>query len=110
MTDYELEQCNVISKSIVGYHQEQGSWFGLASFAGHLTCDTTFEHYIHTAHLLAGAQLSESKLRLPLTVLQAVTGLNYNSVYRKNTTAYEPATKQVKLWKLRSYLVNLSSG
>lgn len=105
MTDYELEQCNAISKSIIGYHQEQGTWFGLASFAGHLTCDTTFEHYIHTAHLLAGVQLSESKLRLPLIVLQAVTGLNYNSVYRKNTSAYEPATKQVQLWKLRSYLV-----
>lgn len=105
MTDYELEQCNAISKSIIGYHQEQGAWFGLASFAGHLTCDITFEHYIHIAHLLAGIQISESKLRLPLTVLQAVTGLNYNSVYRKDTTAYEPATKQVQLWKLRSYLV-----
>lgn len=105
MTDYELEQCNAISKSIIGYHQEQGAWFGLASFAGHLTCDITFEHYIHTAHLLAGVQLSESKLRMPLTVLQAVTGLNYNSVYRKNTSAYEPATKQIQLWKLRSYLV-----
>jgi len=105
MTDYELEQCNAISKSIIGYHQEQGAWFGLASFAGHLTCDTTFEHYVHTAHLLAGVQLSESKLRLPLTVLQAVTGLNYNSVYRKNNSAYEPATMQVQLWKLRSYLV-----
>lgn len=105
MTDYELGQCNAISKSIIGYHQEQGAWFGLASFAGHLTCDTTFEHYTHTAHLLAGVQLSESKLRLPLTVLQAVTGLNYNSMYRKSTTAYEPATKQVQLWKLRSYLV-----
>lgn len=104
MTDYELEQCNAISKSIIGYHQEQGSWFGLASFAGHLTCDITFEHYIHIAHLLAGIQISESKLRLPLTVLQAVTGLNYNSVYRINTSAYEPATKQVQLWKLRSYL------
>lgn len=105
MTDYELEQCNAISKSIIGYHQEQGSWFGLASFAGHLTCDITFEHYIHIAHLLAGIQISESKLRLPLTVLQAVTGLNYNSVYRKNISAYEPTTKQVQLWKLRSYLV-----
>lgn len=105
MTDYELEQCNAISKSIIGYHQEQGAWFGLASFAGHLTCDTTFEHYIHTAHLLAGVQISESKLRVPLTVLQAVTGLNYNSVYRKNTTAYDPATKLVQLSKLRSYLV-----
>ncbi|MFT0772546.1 tyrosine-type recombinase/integrase [Psychrobacter aquimaris] len=105
MTDYELEQCNVISKGIIGYHQEQGAWFGLASFAGHLTCDTTFEHYIHTGHLLAGVQRSESKLRLPLTVLQAVTGLNYNSVYRRGATAYEQATKQVQLWKLRSYLV-----
>lgn len=106
ITDYELEQCNAISKSIIGYHQEQGAWFGLASFAGHLTCDITFKHYIHIAHLLAGVQLSESKLRLPLTVLQAVTGLNYNSVYRENTSAYEPATKQVQLWKLRSYLVS----
>ena len=105
MTDYELEQCNAISKSIIGYHQEQGAWFGLASFVGHLTCDTTFEHYIHTAHLLAGVQLSESKLRLPLTVLQAVTGLNYTSVYRRGATSYDPATKQVQLWKLRSYLV-----
>lgn len=105
MTDYELEHCNTISKSIIGYHQAQGAWFGIASFAGHLTCDTTFEHYIHTAHLLAGVQISESKLRLPLTVLQAVTGLNYNSVYRRGATAYDPATKQVQLWKLRSYLV-----
>lgn len=105
MTDYDLQQCDAINKGIIGYHQEQGAWFGLASFAGHLTCDTTFEHYIHTAHLLAGVQISESKLRLPLTVLQAVTGLNYNSVYRKGAAAYDPATKQVQLWKLRSYLV-----
>lgn len=105
MTDYDLQQCDAITKSIIGYYQDQGAWFGLSSFAGHLTCDTTFEHYIHTAHLLAGVQLSESKLRLPLTVFQAVTGLNYNSVYRKNSLAYEPATKQVQLWKLRSYLV-----
>ena len=51
MTDYTIEDCQNIADSLAGYHQNQGAWFGLASFVGHLTCDTTFEHYIHTAHL-----------------------------------------------------------
>ena len=60
MTDYNNDQCEKIVKGVLGYHKEQGAWFGLASFSGHLTCDTTFEHYIHTAHLLAGEQLSRA--------------------------------------------------
>jgi integrase len=101
MTDYDNEQCKKVIKGVLGYHKDQGSWFGLASFAGHLTCDTTFEYYIHTAHLLAGERLSNAHLELPITVLELVTGLDYSIIYRQDKTAYDATTKTVKLNKIR---------
>src|SRR5690606_22728881 len=86
-----------------GYHQIQGAWFGLASFVGHLTCDTTFEHYIHTAHLLAGWQLSNAKIEIPFTVLQNITGIDYQTVNYHDRTAYDKSTQTVALKKLRPY-------
>jgi len=105
MTDYNNDQCEKIVKGILGYHKEQGAWFGLASLAGHLTCDTTFEHYIHTAHLLAGEQLSRACLQLPIAVLELITGLGYSAIYRQNKTAYDATTKMVQLNKIRPYLL-----
>jgi len=105
MTDYDNEQCEKVIKGVLGYHKDQGSWFGLASFAGHLTCDTTFEHYIHTAHLLAGNRLSNACLELPITVLDLITDLDYSTIYRQNKTAYDATTKTVQLNKIRSYFL-----
>lgn len=105
MTDYDNEQCERIIKGILGYHKDQGSWFGLASLAGHLTCDTTFEHYIHTAHLLAGERLSNACLKLPITVLELITGLGYSAIYRQDKTAYDATTKTVQLNKIRPYFL-----
>jgi hypothetical protein len=105
LTDYDATHCKTISKGILTNNQDQGVWFGLACFAGHLTPDTTFEHYIHTAHLLAGWQMSEAKLTLPLTVLEAVTKINYQTVNRKDANAYDAKTKLVALSKLRPYLI-----
>ena len=103
MTDYTVEDCQNIADSLAGYHQNQGAWFGLASFVGHLTCDTTFEHYIHTAHLLAGWQLSNAKIEIPFTVLQNVTGIDYQTVNYHDKAAYDRSTKTVALKKLRPY-------
>ncbi|KRG36131.1 site-specific integrase [Psychrobacter sp. P11G3] len=105
MTDYDNEQCEKVIKGVLGYHKEQGAWFGLASIAGHLTCDTTFEHYIHTAHLLAGERLSNACLKLPITVLELITGLGYSAIYRQDKTAYDATTKTVQLDKIRPYLL-----
>ena len=105
MTDYDNEQCEKVIKGVLGYHKDQGSWFGLASFAGHLTCDTTFEHYIHTAHLLAGERLSNARLELPITVLKLITGLDYSIIYRQDKTAYDATTKTIKLNKIRPYFL-----
>ncbi|NYR10819.1 site-specific integrase [Psychrobacter sp. BI730] len=105
MTDYDNEQCEKVIKGILGYHKKQGAWFGLASLSGHLTCDTTFEYYIHTAHLLAGKQLSNTCLELPITVLDLITGLDYSAIYRKDKTAYDAKTKTVQLNKIRPYLL-----
>ena len=105
MTDYDNEQCEKVIKGVLGYHKDQGSWFGLASFAGHLTCDTTFEHYIHTAHLLAGERLSNACLELPITVLELITGLGYSIIYRQDKTAYDAKTKAIKLNKIRPYFL-----
>ena len=105
MTDYDNEQCERVIKGVLGYHKDQGSWFGLTSFAGHLTCDTTFEHYIHTAHLLAGEQLSRACLELPITVLELITGLDYSIIYRQDKTAYDATTKTVQINKIRSYFL-----
>ena len=103
MTDYTIEDCQKIADSLAGYHQTQGAWFGLASFVGHLTCDTTFEYYIHTAHLLAGCQLSKAKIEIPFTVLQNITGIDYQTVNYHDKTAYDKSTKAVALKKLRPY-------
>lgn len=103
MTDYTLDECQNIADSLAGYHQIQGAWFGLASFVGHLTCDTTFEHYIHTAHLLAGEQLSQANIEIPFTVFQNITGIDYQTVNYHNKTAYDKSTKAVALKKLRPY-------
>ena len=105
MTDYDNEQCEKVIKGVLGYHKEQGSWFGLASYAGHLTCDTTFEHYIHTAHLLAGERLSNACLELPITVLELITDLDYSAIYRQDKTAYDATTKTVQLNKIRPYFL-----
>lgn len=101
MTDYTMNECDTIVNSFAGYYQEQGLWFSLASFVGHLTCDVTFEHYIHTAHLLAGWQLSQSKLEIPLIVLQNITGIDYQKINYHDNTAYNKKTKAVELKKLR---------
>ena len=105
MTDYTIEDCQNIANSLAGYHQNQGAWFGLASFVGHLTCDTTFEHYIHTSHLLAGWQLSNAKIEIPFTVLQNITAIDYQTVNYHDKTAYDKSTKTVALKKLRPYFV-----
>ena len=103
MTDYTQQECQNIADSLAGYHQNQGAWFGLASFVGHLTCDTTFEHYIHTAHLLAGSQLSNAKIEIPFTVLHNITGIDYQTVNYHDKTAYDRSAKTVALKKLRPY-------
>lgn len=103
MTDYTIEDCQKIANSLAGYHQNQGAWFGLASFVGHLTCDTTFEYYIHTAHLLAGEQLSQANIEMPFTVLHNITGISYQTVNYHDKTAYDRSTKTVALKKLRPY-------
>ena len=105
MTDYDAKQRETIIEGILGYHKAQGTWFGLASFAGHLTPDTTFEHYIHTAHLQTGIQLADAKLQLPYTVFQQITGLKYQTIHRQNRDAYDAKSKKVRLGLLRSYLV-----
>lgn len=104
MTDYDITHSDAIVEAILANNKEQGIWFGLASFAGHLTPDTTFEHYIHTAHLLAGWQMSQATLVLPITVFEMVTGIGYQTVNRQDSRAYNASTKQVHLDKMRGYL------
>ena len=106
MTDYDTAHSDAIVKALLANSKEQGMWLGLASFAGHLTPDTTFEYYIHTAHLLAGWQMSKAKLAMPITVLEMVTAIGYQTVNRQDGRAYSPSTKQVHLDKMRGYLIN----
>lgn len=103
MTDYDNEDAKRICKALLGYHQMQGAWFGLASFVGHLTCDTTFEHYIHTAHLIAGQQLSQAQVFMPLITLTNITDIEYQRINYHDKTAYDKTNKTVSLTKLRSY-------
>lgn len=106
MTDYDKDHSDAIVEALLANNKEKGMWFGLASLAGHLTPDTTFEYYIHTAHLLAGWQMSQAKLVLPITVFEMVTGIGYQTVNRQDGRAYSPSTKQVHLDKMRGYLIN----
>lgn len=106
MTDYDTAHSDAIVEALLANNKEQGMWLGLASLAGHLTPDTTFEHYIHTAHLLAGWQMSQATLVLPITVFEMVTGIGYQTVNRQDSRAYNASTKQVHLDKLRGYLTN----
>ncbi|WP_440464409.1 tyrosine-type recombinase/integrase [Psychrobacter sp. ASPA161_6] len=106
MTDYEKYHSDAIVKAVLANSKEQGIWFGLASLAGHLTPDTTFEHYIHTAHLLAGWQMSQAKLAMSITVFEMVTGIGYQTVNRQDGRAYNATTKQICLNKIRGYLIS----
>ncbi|GAF55367.1 hypothetical protein JCM18901_1011 [Psychrobacter sp. JCM 18901] len=110
MTDYDKDHSAAIVSAVLANNKEKGMWFGLASFAGHLTPDTTFEYYIHTAHLLAGWQMSQAKLAMPITVFEMVTGIGYQTVNRQDGRAYSPSTKQVHLDKMRGYLINKVAG
>jgi len=106
MTDYDKDHSDAIVSAVLANNKEQGIWFGLASLAGHLTPDTTFEYYIHTAHLLAGWQMSQAKLVIPITVFKMVTSVGYQTVNRQDGSAYDANTKQVHLDKMRGYLIN----
>ncbi|MGO3897983.1 MAG: site-specific integrase, partial [Psychrobacter sp.] len=106
MTDYDKDHSDVIVSAVLANNKEKGMWFGLASLSGHLTPDTTFEYYIHTAHLLAGWQMSQTKLFMPITVFEMVTSIGYQTVNRQDGRAYSPSTKQVHLDKIRSYLID----
>ena len=97
MTDYDTAHSDAIVSAVLANNKEKGMWFGLASLAGHLTPDTTFEYYIHTAHLLAGWQMSKAKLAMPITVFEMVTGIAYQTVNRQDDRAYAASTKQVHL-------------
>jgi len=105
MTDYATAHSDAITRAVLANNKEQGMWFGLASFAGHLTPDTTFEYYLHTANLLAGWQMSQAKLVMPITVFEMVTGVGYQTVNRQDNRAYAANTKQVHLDKMRGYLI-----
>lgn len=111
MTDYSVIECQQITDALAGNHQKQGAWFALASHVGHLTCDTTFEHYIHIAHLLAGWQLSQASLKLPISILVNITTnknikvIDYQKVYHQDKTAYSAESKEVELKKLRRHFV-----
>lgn len=105
MTDYDTAHSDAIVEALLANNKEQGMWLGLASLAGHLTPDTTFEYYIHTAHLLAGWQMSQAKLFMPITVFEMVTGIGYQTVNRQDGRAYNASTKQVYLDKMRGYLI-----
>ena len=106
MTDYDTTHSDAIVSAVLANNKEKGMWFGLASFAGHLTPDTTFEYYIHTAHLLAGWQMSQAKLAMPITLFGMVTGIGYQTVNRQDGRAYSPSTKKINLDKMRGYLIN----
>jgi hypothetical protein len=105
MTDYDRDHSDAIVKAALASSKEQGMWLGLASLAGHLTPDTTFEYYIHTAHLLAGWQMSQAKIFMPITVFEMVTGIGYQTVNRQDGRAYNASTKQIYLDKMRGYLI-----
>ena len=105
MTDYDTAHSDVIASTVLANNKEKGMWFGLASFAGHLTPDTTFEYYLHTANLLAGWQMSRAKLAMPITVFEMMTGIGYQTVNRQHNRAYAANTKQVHLDKMRGYLI-----
>lgn len=105
MTDYDAKHCEAIIAGVLASNQNQGVWFGLASLVGHLTCDITFEYYIHTAHLLAGEQISRSRLGMPLVIFEAITGFGYQTVHRQDENAYDASSKQVRLCKIRNYLL-----
>ncbi|WP_350557539.1 site-specific integrase [Psychrobacter sp. CAL346-MNA-CIBAN-0220] len=105
MTDYDRDHSEAIAKAVLANNKEKGIWFGLASLAGHLTPDTTFEYYLHTAQLLAGWQMSQAKLAMPITVFEMVTGIGYQTVNRRDSRAYSANTKQVHLDKMRCYLI-----
>ena len=103
ITDYNNEECQIIKTSLLGANQGQSHWFGLSSFAGHIDPDMTFKHYIHTAHLTAGLQQHQVKIRIPLLLLEKLTNLDYQNIYHINKDSYDKVSKNIELPLLRQY-------
>lgn len=102
ITDYNNEECQIIKTSLLGANQGQSHWFGLSSFAGHIDPDMTFKHYIHTAHLTAGLQQHQVKIRIPLLLLEKLTNLDYQNIYHINKKTV--MTKYLKILSCHYYV------
>lgn len=103
LTDYTPEQAQPIKDASLGKNQGQSHWFGLASFAGHLNPEVTFEHYVHTAYLVAGLQQHSVRLKMPLLLLQAIGNFDYQKIYHIDKYAYDSQSKTVDLSLLRQF-------
>ncbi len=104
MTDYTESEVNVINEALLGYNEVKGAWVGLSAFTGHLTTAPTFEYYIHTAHLIAGEQLSRVCLKLPYIVFEKLTGISKQKIRYHAQNAYDAKSGLVNLKPLRHYL------
>lgn len=89
--DYDQEQIKVIKKHFLGQvrHISPNYWQALMGFAGHISLDTTFESYIHTADIIAAHQLTKATVTLPIALATKLTGKKRRSFNEHNSQAVD---------------------
>lgn len=77
LTDYNKEDIERIKTGMLGeYTWGQELWYSCAHLFGHLAPDRGFEHYNHSAWLMASYSLSQAKIQLLYAIFKNITGID----------------------------------
>ncbi len=102
LTDYDEEDIERIKTGLLGEHiWGQELWYSCAHLFGHLAPDRGFEHYNHTAWLMASYSLSQAKIQLPYAIFKNITGINKKQL---KENGYKGDSDNIDLQKIRKLL------
>ena len=107
-TDYSEEQIETIKHQFLGRVRKISTnyWDALMEFAGHADLNTTFRSYIHTADIIASHQLQQSKLTLPLSIVNKLISVSRMDLKQHNKQALDIRANTVNLNQIRKYINN----
>lgn len=102
MTDYDQDDIERIKRGLLGEHIcGQELWYSCAHLFGHLSPDRGFEHYNHTAWLMASYSLSQAKIQLPYAIFKNITGIDKKQL---KENGYLGDIDNIDLQKIRKLL------
>tara|TARA_R110002124_G_scaffold287214_1_gene471292 strand:+ start:12455 stop:15637 length:3183 start_codon:yes stop_codon:yes gene_type:complete len=102
LTDYNQEDIERIKTGLLGEHiWGQELWYSCAHLLGHLAPDRSFEHYNHTAWLMASYSLSQAEIQLPYVMFKNITGIDKKQL---KENGYRGDSNSIDLQKIRKLL------